>query len=353
MENHGFRRRIGVLLGCLFSLGGAARGEESLAWGGRVDDGRLSVLEGSWAGDGAEARWWWRAEDPGAGWVRLGGLQVGPLVGAQAPEGERAWRPGTRVSSGHWGLDWDLGPAEVWGVQSPEAFEAGTLLRAHLGPWSSAASAQRTWAFDGGPGEDRFRFGLGWAGDHGAAGWEGVVGFPTEGHRVWTTRARASGDLGPWSWGLRLRADDQEPWGVVSRVGYQDWWGGWEGGEGDPHGTVTLGWSHRAHKVAATLGREPGLLGRTEFTLGPVDLGVGASTTGPPRTYGAEVWFEGDRGAWRCGWELLSGTSVVHTVTARWRQSGFELDASWRVEGTSLGWLGPQRQFSLSWRWES
>lgn len=356
MKKHAHRGLAGVSLVCLVLWGPPVGAQESLEWGGRVE-GSLSLLEGGWTSPGAEARWWWRSEDPGAGWVRLGGFQVGPLVGASASEGERAWRPGTQVSSGYWGLDWDLGPAEFWGVQAPQSFEAGGLGRASLGPWSVAASAERTWAFEGGdPWVDRLRAGLGWVGDRGAAGWEGAAGLSAYGERLWSTRGRASWSVGAWTWGLRLRAADdprvEDSWKVTARVGYQGWGASWERRDRDSFGTTTLGWGHRGHEWEVSAGEQLGFSGRTEVSLDVADLGLRASIFGPELRGEGELWAA-LRGAWRLGWQLRSGGPPSQTISARWRQPHFELEASWKVEGAALGWVGPQNRFVLSWRWES
>ena len=323
----------------------------------RADQGTLTRTELWWSpAPGYEGRYWTSEAGGGAAWGRLGPLQAGPLTGSAGGEGLRSWSRGTDLSSGHWGLDFEVDKGGFWAVQTPGSFEVGAQAQGRGGSWSLAAGADRRWDLSPTPGgsawEDRVRMGLGWASDGVGTGLEAAVKKPEGGPPGFSGRGRVSWDAGERGWAARGTASsgpDGLPW-TLSLRGFQGPWSAkWRGVGTDPLGLAVLGWDRGGWEVSAGWGPRAGV--ELDLALSKqvqkIDLSgeVGGKVDDQGGTGRLSVGASGtaDRGRWSGRWSLGPGDlAPLQTVTAAWREPTFEAEVRWKAEGLRLGWFGPE-----------
>lgn len=357
------------VLGWLAGAAAAWAADSGATWvEGKVENGRLTRESVRWLGaEDLEARLWRHEDAAGAAWFRYQGFQVGPLTPRAAPEGERAWGPGTELSPGHWGVDLAAGPFRGWAVQTPDTFDGGGQLAARWGALTLAAGADRTWSLDPdrsdtGPWVDAGQVGARWDASSLAAALEARGTLPAAGEPGWSGRGRLRWAGGPAHGSARgaLRGHFGDPvpegWEASASLGWRPWTATWAGeGPGDGVGRFEGRWAEDERSVWAAW--EP------TVEAGEAGGGWGFEVDGLRGAVRARVrWSPGWAGSvegtlaqgtdrWAVAWSLGTGDGVEQTWTAAWVHDRFEAEAQWKTEGLSLGWLGPRSAVSLRLRW--
>lgn len=316
----------------------AAGGENQGGIEAEVQQGELARWSVWWRpGAGGEGRFWWEPQGGGSAWVRVGGLQAGPLAVVPGAEGTRGWGPGTRLSSGNWGLALAGEWGGVWAVQTPATLEAGLQTRGRWGSLALASGGDRRWVLapvSGPRWTDRLRAGGTWDGEGWGAGGEAEWEAPELASPRGRLRGRLTGNYAGWE------AEVRPSW--VSETG--------------PSFRGRAGWTGRFAAASCAWGSSEGWSARlsAEIEAGTV-WGAGTELEQQKEGWkaGGEVWTAGKTGAvrWKASWSLSQGAKTVQKVAAQWREPGLEAEAGWRVEGLRLGWFGPGARFELTLRW--
>lgn len=331
-----------------------------------IDQGHLEDESVYWSPEPrVEARLWHPEDATGAGWLRVGGLQVGPLEGRPAGDGERAWGPATGAGPGHWGADLDLGAAEGWAVQTPKTLAVGGQLRGRWGAGSGILGADRLWSTgfevpDSGPWIDRYRGGLTWSPGQPQvlAGWEGRLEVPARGTPSWATQGRAQARGEGFSLGARLGTEGQGgrldlvPWRL--EVGLGAWTVGWNS-SGEPRGQGQVSWSQGTWTLRTVWRPEhwvrPG--GEWRLWYQGWKLSLGLDATGRDRwnlDVDARVAGHLGGGAVALGWQFDS-TSARQVWEVRGGAGPWTTVLRWKVVGLAWGWIGPDSETTLDLRW--